>query len=506
MSVIGLDLGTSGVRAVAFAVDGTVRGAASAPLTLLRDGHGRVELEAEEIILAAEDVVRRAAREALAAGDPVQAIGFSVLGEAVVPIDAAGEPLARVVVSMDTRGAQPAARLGEVLGDGRFTAITGQPLHGMFSLFKIMAGDDAWAVASGYRCVGDLVAERWSGIAAIDLGQAARTGILDVEHGEWSTEIIDAAAASAPWVRIDALPVPVASGSVIGALTADAATRLGIAQGTPLVAGTHDQAAAFLGAGGEAGVRAVIALGSSDCLTVGTPRRPDGLGSTGFASYRVDDDLWVTLAGTAAGGWALEWLAGLLGRGVGEVFAALAETPPALLVLPYLAGSGTLDNDPSARGTIHGLTLDTTVPELARAVVEAAGFEFHKIIAAFSAHGVDVPDLRVTGAGADNTAALAARAAAAGARLTPVGRDASARGAAMLALRGIGGDPRALRLEPGIPTPAIDESFADWYSGQRSAYVALYEATRALNPHLTSRPQPQHDPSPHDPSHIRRRT
>ncbi|MFF1539436.1 L-fuculokinase [Microbacterium sp. NPDC058269] len=498
MSVIGLDLGTSGVRAVAFAADGRMVGGASAPLTLRRDGRGRVELDAEEIIAAAEKVVRAAAADAAQLGDAVQAIGFSVLGEAVVPVDESGLPLAPVAVSMDTRGIEPAVALGARLGDGRFTAVTGQPLHGMFSIFKIMAGDEVWAEAAGYRCVGDLVAERWSGVAAIDLGQAARTGILDVDRGEWSEEILDAAGVSAPWLRAERLPMPVPSGSVIGGIHERAAAVLGLAPGTPLVAGTHDQAAAFLGAGGEAGVRSVIALGSSDCLTVATRRRPRGLGATGFASYRLDDETWITLAGTAAGGWALEWLAGLLGRDVGDVFGTLAVGPPALIVLPYLAGSGTLDNDPSARGTIHGLTLDTTVPELARAVVEAAGFEFHKIITALDAHGVPVDDLQVTGAGSENAAALAARAAAAGVRMTPVARDASARGAAMLALGGIGGDPRGLLVAPAPEASADpDAASAEWYDAQRAAYVALYDVTRGIAPHLnTPRNQP-HQNQPH---------
>lgn len=489
MSVIGLDLGTSGVRAVAFAADGRTLGGSSAPLTLRRDGRGRVELDAEEIVSAAEAVVRAAATEAAQRGDAVQAIGFSVLGEAVVPIDSSGDPLAPVAVSMDTRGIEPAETLGARLGEGRFTAITGQPLHGMFSVFKIMAGDSSWAAAAAYRCIGDLVAERWSGIAAIDLGQAARTGLLDVERGEWSDEILSAAAASVPWLRVEQLPVPVPSGSVIGGVHARAATLLGVAQGTPLIAGTHDQAAAFLGAGGEVGVRSVIALGSSDCLTAATRERPRGLEATGFASYRLDHTTWITLAGTAAGGWALEWLAGLLGADVGEVFGALSENPPALIVLPYLAGSGTLDNDPSARGTIHGLTLDITVPELARAVVEAAGFEFHKIIAALEAHGVRVDDLHVTGAGVANSAALAARASAAGRRMTPVVHDASARGAAMLAVRGMGGDPRRLLIVPDPEAVAEpDPSSSAWYAAQRAAYVALYEATRGIGPHLTERP------------------
>lgn len=497
MSVIGLDLGTSGVRAVAFAADGRTLGGASAPLMLRRDGRGRVELDAEEIIVAAESVVRTAAAEAEQLGDAVQAIGFSVLGEAVVPVDGAGVPLAPVAVSMDTRGIEHAAVLGARLGDGRFTAITGQPLHGMFSVFKIMAGDDAWAAAAGYRCIGDLVAERWSGVAAIDLGQAARTGILDVDRGEWSSEILEAVAASAPWVREDRLPVPVASGTVIAGVHDQAAAVLGVAPGTRLVAGTHDQAAAFLGAGGEAGVRSVIALGSSDCLSVATRERPRGLESTGFASYRLDDETWITLAGTAAGGWALEWLATLLGRDVGDVFGALAEDPPSLLVLPYLAGSGTLDNDPSARGTIHGLTLDTTVPQLARAVVEAAGFEFHKIIAALDRHGVRVDDLQVTGAGSENAEALSARAAAAGTRLTPVARDASARGAAMLALRGLGADSSDLLVAPDPAAAAEpDPASGEWYAAQRAAYAALYDVTRGIAPHLARPSWPTQNP-PH---------
>src|SRR5690606_34694175 len=127
------------------------------------------------------------------------------------------------------------------------------------------------------------------------------------------------------------------------------------------------------------------------------------------------------------------WFARLLRREVADVFSALPEDPPALLVLPYLAGSGTLDNDPDGRGIIHGLRLDTGVPDIARAVVEGAGFEFHKIHTALREAGIDIGEVRVTGSGAYNAAALSARANAAGFRLTPAPTGASARGAAMLA-------------------------------------------------------------------------
>ncbi|GAB3596444.1 FGGY-family carbohydrate kinase [Microbacterium tumbae] len=486
MSVIGLDLGTSGIRAMAFGIDRRALASSARRLTLLRDGRGRVELDPVELISAAEDMLREAAAAAEREGDPVRAVGLSVLGEAVVPVDVAGAPLARIAVSMDTRGAGPAEALGRVVGARRFARVTGQPLHGMFSVFKVMAGEEGWRSAAGFRCVGDLLAQRWTGVAGIDLGQAARFGLLDVDAGRWSEELLAAAASIAPWVRAERLSAVHAAGEVIGRITGAAADATGLAEGTPLVAGTHDQAAAFLGAGGAAGVRSVIAFGSSDCLTVGTAARPDGLEGTGFASYRVHDGLWVTLAGTAAGGWALEWLAGLLDRDVADVFGHMAGEPPALLFLPYLAGSGTLDNDPRARGAVHGLTLETTAAELARAVVEGAGYEFRKIIDAFADRGIPVGEIRVSGAGAENRAALHARADAAGVPLVPVPSDASARGAAMLALRALGEDPDGLRPDPISEPASPDAALSDWYARQQRAYADLYDLTRPIAAHLSS--------------------
>lgn len=486
MSVLGLDLGTSGVRAVAFAVDGREIGSASVPLALQRPAPDRVELDPIALIEAAESVVRAAAASAADAGDPVAALAFSVLGEAVVPIDATGAPVAPVAVSMDGRGHEAAADLGARLGAERFAAITGQPLHGMFSVFKIAAGDERWQDAAGYRCMGDLLAERWTGVAGIDLSQAARTGLLDVATGRWSPELLEAFADTAPWIAEHRLPVPVAGGRAVGTLTDSAAQRLGLRGDVIVVAGAHDQAAAFLGAGGAAGIRSVIAFGSSDCLTVGTDERPSGLESTGFASYRIDDDRWITLAGTAAGGWALQWFAGVVGSSVGEVFARLSTTPPALLLLPYLAGSGTLDNDPQARGALHGLTLETTVPEIARAVAESAGFEFRTIVDAFAEHDVATGALVVTGSGSENAAALQARADAAGLALTPVTPDASVRGAAMFAASALGADTTVL-LAPAaasVAEPAVEH--AEWYARQRRAYRDLYRATRDIAAHLAS--------------------
>lgn len=486
MTVIGIDVGTSGARAVAFSATGEVRAIGESAYELRRPAPGRVELDATVVIDAVEKSVRRAAADA--DEDPVRALTLSTLGEAVVPVDDSGRPIAAAAVSMDERGTIHAADLERSIGDGRFGELTGQPLHRMFSVFKIMAGGAGWEDASAFRCAADLFAERWTGIAAIDASSAARTGLLDVAAGTWSSDLIDAASSYAPWIRRDRLSDVRNAGEIIGRVKASAAGRLGVATGTPLVAGAHDQAAAFVGAGGRAGQQSVISFGSSDCFTVGSRTRPHGLDGTGFATYRVGTDLWVTLAGTAAGGWALEWFAGILKRDVADVFGDLLDAPPALLVLPYLAGSGTLDNDPDARGIIHGLRLDTGVPEIARAVVEAAGFEFHKISAALGAAGIRIGDVHVTGSGATNASALSARANAAGFPLTPAAPNASARGAAMLALTGLGEDPDVLRPRTDTSTALPDPAHVEWYGRQRSAYIDLFPATISVAHHLASPP------------------
>src|SRR5690606_26542219 len=126
-----------------------------------------------------------------------------------------------------------------------------------------------------------------------------------VERLRWSDEIILSLAESAPWLSAASLPRVAPAGAIVGSLTDDAATRLGLSTRVVVVAGSHDQAAGFVGAGGLPGVRSAIAFGSSDCVSVGSIERPAGLEDTGFASYPVDDSMWVTLAGTAAGGWAL---------------------------------------------------------------------------------------------------------------------------------------------------------------------------------------------------------
>lgn len=484
MSFLGVDLGTSGIRVAAYSVDGRDLATVEQRLTLRRPAPGRVELDAIEIQNAVEDSIRRlTARDEIQA-DPVRAISFSVQGEAILAVNSQGEPLTPVVVSMDERGTSAAAELARRMPGAKYHHLTGQPLHPMFSGFKIAAESGPWREAERYVTLGDFLTNRWTGEAVVDYGMAARTGLFDVEHLTWSASVLDELGAFAPWLETGKLSRPCPSGQLAGVLRPSDAARLGLSGEVVVALGTHDQAAAFLGSDGRPEGRSCISLGSSDCFTIGSVHRPDGFDQTGFASYPIDDSTWVTLAGTAAGGWALEWFSSIVGAdSVGAVFNDLSSEPPALVAVPYLRGSGTLDNDPTSTGTVHGLTLETTRAQLARAFVEASGFEFAKIAAAFEQHGVHAGEVVVCGSGARNRQALGARANAFGRPLTPGPDNASCRGAALLAARSIGADAdfESSLLHDSDPVQP-EPTYTEWYQGQRDRYVALADATRLLTP------------------------
>lgn len=480
MSLLAVDLGTSGTRVAAFTTDGRLLAQAARPTTLSRPAPGIVETDAEQCLADVVSLLSQVSAAEAVATDRPDAISFSVQGEAVVPVDADGRALAPAPVSMDRRGGGAVARVvGGVGAD--LQDLTGQPVHPMFSVYKIAAGGPGWHGhdVAGYRCLGDFVAARLGARAAIDTTMAARTGALDVAARRWSSEVLDAVG-----IAEASLAEVVEPGTVVGALDAAAGTATGLPAGLPVVVGSHDQASSYWGGGGRPGVAAVFAFGSSDCLTVGTPQRPPRLAGTGLATYPVRDG-WLTLAGTAAGGWALDWFSRIAGCTTDAerdaLLGAATRTPGDELVLPYLVGSGTLDNDPSATGAVIGLRLTTTREDLARAFLEAAGYELRKIADALEERGVTVGEVWAVGTGA-GASSLGLRADAAG-RALLVGREGgSLRGAAMQAAVGVGIHPSFADVPPPVlaRTASPSPEHAIHYATQASTYRALHGALARL--------------------------
>ncbi len=474
-STVGLDLGTSGVRAVVLDCHtGEIQSEATQPVGV-RTGGDLVTADADEIVDAVLTVLARTPAELAA---DVAAIGFSVQGEAFVPLDRFGRAVDRVPLSMDKRGAGQVSRMADALGAERFQQLTGQPLNEMFPVFKIAAESDRWDAAR-YLGLGDHVLTQLGGGALTDWTQAARTGLFDVEARAWSQILAEPMGLACVTSR---MARPVAAGTVAGTLSADIASLSGLSSSTRLVVGMHDQAAAFLGAGGVADHTAVMSLGTSECVTVGSGTRLR-LEGTGVACYPALPGLWMTLAGTAAGGWGLTWLAELTGAATPQQQKALLDAPAAqpgeVLLLPYFTGSGTLDNDPVARGTITGLTLNTRADQLVRAFYESSGYEMAKVLGALSGQ-IGISAVHIAGAGSQNRRAVQIRADAIDLTLSPVHPQAAARGAAVLAGGALGESVPAPQLCGAAVVPNLDHR--ERHLHRRQAYRDLYDAIAGLRP------------------------
>jgi glycerol kinase len=403
VSVLAIDAGTTGVTALVVGEDATVqsRGYEEFPQHFPRPGW--VEHGPEEIWQA----TLSACKQALT-GHTVTAVGITNQRETAVLWDR--ESLAaprRAVVWQDRRSAAVCDRLRDEGHEDRVRELTGLRFDPYFTGTKLTwlaeNDDKAWSgVTSGSTVVGTvdsyLVARLTGGVRHVtDASNASRTLLFDLERGEWSDELCDL-------LRVPraALPEVVPSYGEVG--RTDPSAFLGL--DLPIAGVAGDQQAALFG-------QACFGVGDSKCtygtgsfVLVNTGRevvRSDaGLLST-VAWMNPDRTLTYALEGAIfVTGAAVQWLRDGLGIiGAAAETEALAATVPdsgGVVFVPALTGLGAPDWDPSARGTIVGITRGTTRAHLARATLEAIAFEVRDVVGLLP----DVTTLRVDGGAAAN--------------------------------------------------------------------------------------------------------
>jgi glycerol kinase len=407
MSVLAIDAGTTGVTALVVGEDGRVeaRGYEEFPQHFPRPGW--VEHGPEEIWQA----TLSACKQALT-GHTVTAVGLTNQRETAVLWDRSSLAAPRrAVVWQDRRSAAICDRLREDGHEDRVRELTGLRFDPYFTATKLSwlaeNDDKAWSgVTSGTTVVGTvdayLVARLTGGARHVtDASNASRTLLFDLERGEWSDELCDLFG-----VPRKALPEVVPSYGEVG--RTDPSAFLGLDLPVAGIAG--DQQAALFG-------QACYGVGDSKCTygtgsfvlvnTGGEVERSDaGLLSTvawmapdGALTYALEGAIFVT-------GSAVQWLRDGLGIiGAAQESEALARTVPdsgGVVFVPALTGLGAPDWDPSARGTIVGITRGTTRAHLVRATLEAIAFEVRDVVELLP----HITTLRVDGGAAANSLLL----------------------------------------------------------------------------------------------------
>jgi xylulokinase len=411
MSLMGLDIGTTGTKAIVFGHDGRILSSAYREYPLHSPHPGWLEISPHQVWRNVVEAVNEAARKTKNA---VSALAISCLGEAATPITRDGKILHNSILGFDSRAKDLARRWIDANDPMQVMRISGMPPSQMFTIFKIMwLKKHAPAVvkrAWKFLTYEDFAIYKMTGTPVVDYSMACRTMAFDVRAGRWSEKICDDAG-----VDVSLFPDAKPSGTVVGELGGKAAAELGLSKGCKVVTGGHDQPAGALGAGIIKEKVAIDATGTVECFAPAFSRPVMNramLRNNFCCYYHVAPKLYVTLAFNFTGGSLLRWFRDTVAgeekaeakrRGVDVydiLLAKMADKPTGLFVLPHFTMTGTPYMDPSPTGAIIGLNLATSKAELIKAVLEGISYEMKLNIELLEEAGVVVDELRAIGGGA----------------------------------------------------------------------------------------------------------
>jgi xylulokinase len=482
-SLIGLDVGTSGARAIAIDIGGTLVAEASEEYAASTPLPGWSEQDPDQWWASTRSVLRRVLSQL---HDPPLCLALTGQMHGAVFLDAGDRVIRPAILWNDQRTARQCQTINERVGRQRLIEITGNPAITGFQAPKILwLRDEEPAAYARVRRVllpKDYVRLRLTGEKATDASDASGTSLLDLRSRDWSDEILDALEIPRDW-----LPTVAEGPEVTGTITVGAAAATGLPAGLPVAAGGGDNAAAAVGNGIVREGVVSSSIGTSGVVFAHSETlRIDPLGRLHAFCHAVPGRYHVMGVTLAAGG-SFRWWRDTAGTGLDyDGLASLAGLAPpgaeGLLFLPYLAGERTPHMDPWARGAFVGLDFRHSLAHLTRAVMEGVTHSLKDCLDLIADLGMPVNAVRATGGGARSQLWRQLQADVFG---LPVHRnrvdEGPAFGAALLAGVACGAYPDVdeacslIRFEPAVNIP--DPELHALYARYHEEYAALYGAT-----------------------------
>ena len=468
--LVGLDVGTTGVKALAVSPNGDVLGSAEETYPLSTPKPGWAEQDPDDWW--------RASEAALAALDASRAVGIGLSGQmhGLVALDERGSVLRPAILWNDQRTAAECAAIEERVGLRRLVELTGNRALTGFTAPKLLwlrrHESETYARIAHVLLPKDYVRLQLTGERAIDAADASGTLLFDVARRRWSGEVLDALEVPAEW-----LPLALESPAVSGRTSA----------GVPVAAGAGDQAAGALGVGVDRPGPLSIVLGTSGVVFAALPgfaADPDG--RVHSFCHAVPDG-WHAMGVMLSAAGSLRWLrdAAAPDEPFTTLIAEAERWPPGaegLVFLPYLAGERTPHVDAGARGAFVGLSLRHDRGALTRAVLEGVAFALRDSLELLRELGVEPRSARVSGGGARSELWLRIVASVLGVPLErTAAEEGAAYGAALLGgvAAGVFADVHeaveaTVRVTRTVePEPAWTEAYAAGYDRFRALYPAL---------------------------------
>ncbi|MDT7579681.1 MAG: xylulokinase [Pseudonocardiales bacterium] len=434
---IGVDVGSQSVKGVLLDDGGRVCAEAGSPVSIVHPAPAWAEQDPRSWETGLAAVVGALLSDAHVKPDQVSALALACQVDSVVPVDAAGDPLGAAIIWLDRRAEVQAAELRDRVGAERLHQITGlvaDPSHtGPKIAWLRSERPEVFAAAAAFPPTAGYLVQRLTGELVIDHANASSSLLYDLGRRAWSAELLAAVGVSAEQLgRIGE------SDEVAGALTADAARRLGLTTACQVVVGTGDDHAGAVGAGVVRPGLVADITGTAEPVSTCSPLPVlDVEALVETHAHAVPGQYLIENPGFVSGG-SIMWLAREVLQLTQAEALALAETEPAgaggVRFVPALSGSMAPRWNGAMRGVFAGLSMTTSRAALARAVVEGCCFALRDITDRFATLGLDTTEIRVVGGGARSREWLQIKADVTGRPVRAVQTtEATALGAGLLA-------------------------------------------------------------------------
>lgn len=392
-ATIGVDMGTTAMKAVAFDGMGHELARAQEPVALHHDATGAAEADANEVADAATRVLVAVARAVHTQDYVVARVGLSGAMHSLLPVAVDGMPLMRALTWMDTRAAAEADTLWSTPQGQALYIRTGTPIHAMAPLPKLLwlrnTRPGVFDKATRFISLKEWVWRRWLGAEEVDASIASATGLFNLRDGGWDREALGLAS-----IEPEQLSPVVPTMTVRHGIREPALLDAGIGDATAFVIGASDGVLANLGVGILGGEETVLTIGTSCAVRTGVSRPVTDVATRSFC-YVLAENRYIAGGASNSGGIVLDWLAHhLLSHATSEatgvspvdqqalasLLAAAADAADDdLLLLPYISGERAPLWDAAASGACVGLRLRHTSAHVLRAAVEGVLFNAYWI-------------------------------------------------------------------------------------------------------------------------------
>lgn len=493
--LLGIDIGTTGSKAVLVEPGGTLIGSATEEYPMFTPRPLWAEQSPADWWEATKGSIRRVLSESSTSGGAVGGVGLTGQMHGLVLLDERGEVLRPCIMWNDQRTGPQCAAITEALGPQRVLDLIANPILPGFTAPKIVwvreHEPEVYGRIAHVLLPKDYARFKLTGEYATEVSDASGTALLDVRSRDWSQLMLDALEIPGAW-----LPPVYESPEVSAQISSEAAEATGLRAGTPVVGGGGDQAAQAIGSGIVQEGIVSVTLGTSGVVFAAT--ETFGVEPQGrlHAFCHAVPGMWHLMGVMLSAAGSFRWYRDTLGQWESDRATELRVDPysyltndatfvppgsEGLLFLPYLTGERTPHPDPDARGVYFGLTLRHTKAHLTRATLEGVTYGLRDSLELLRAMGLEIQQVRASGGGARSPFWLQLLADVFDSEIVQTNvTEGAAFGAALLAGVGTGtyadvndACARTVQvgntLEPGAATAVYD----DYYTIYRDLYPAL---------------------------------